>query len=92
MADLHFELVTPERLVRSESVHMVVVPGGEGDFGVLAGHAPVMTTIRADGELAIYAEANSSPEKIRVEGGFAEVNAEGLTVLAEKVIGEGETT
>ena len=86
MADLHFELVTPEKLVRSESVHMVVVPGGEGDFGVLAGHAPVMTTIRADGELAIYAQSGSTPEKFRVEGGFAEVNAEGLIVLAERVV------
>ena len=43
---LHFELVTPERLVRSEDVHMVVVPGSEGDFGVLEGHAPFMSTIR----------------------------------------------
>ena len=46
MADLHFELVTPEKLLRSEDVHMVVVPGSEGDFGVLAGHAPFMTVIR----------------------------------------------
>ena len=53
MADLHFELVTPEKLLRSEEVHMVVVPGSEGDFGVMAGHAPYMSTMR-DGELAIY--------------------------------------
>ena len=53
MADLHFELVTPERLLRSEDVHMVVVPGTEGDFGVMAGHAPYMSTLR-DGDLAIY--------------------------------------
>jgi F-type H+-transporting ATPase subunit epsilon len=84
MADLHFELVTPEKLVRSEQVHMVVVPGTEGDFGVLAGHAPVMSTIRADAELAIYKTAGAEPERIRVEGGFAEVNDKGLTVLAEK--------
>jgi F-type H+-transporting ATPase subunit epsilon len=83
MADLHFELVTPERLVRSEEVHMVVVPGSEGDFGVLAGHAPVMSTIR-DGELAIYRTAGAEPERIAIEGGFAEVNENGLTVLAEK--------
>lgn len=83
MADLHFELVTPERLVRSEDVHMVVVPGTEGDFGVLAGHAPVMSTIRADGELAIYRSAGAEPERIAVQGGFAEVNDKGLTVLAE---------
>ena len=83
MADLHFELVTPERLVRSEEVHMVVVPGAEGDFGVLAGHAPVMATIR-NGELAIYRTAGGEPERIAIEGGFAEVNESGLTVLAEK--------
>ncbi|MBC7987249.1 MAG: ATP synthase F1 subunit epsilon [Sphingomonadaceae bacterium] len=88
MADLHFELVTPERLVRSESVHMVVVPGGEGDFGVLAGHAPVMSTIRPGGELTVYASAGAAPERIRLEGGFAEVNDEGLTVLAEKIVEE----
>ena len=84
MADLHFELVTPERLVRSEEVHMVVVPGTEGDFGVLAGHAPVMSTIRS-GELAIYRTAGAEPERIAVEGGFAEVNEKGLTVLAETI-------
>ncbi len=86
MADLHFELVTPERLVRSEEVHMVVVPGTEGDFGVLAGHAPVMSTIR-DGELAIYRTQGSEPERIAIEGGFAEVNERGLTVLAQTVAG-----
>ena len=84
MADLHFELVTPERLVRSEDVHMVVVPGTEGDFGVLAGHAPVMSTIR-NGELAVYRTPGAEPERIAVEGGFAEVNDKGLTVLAETV-------
>ena len=80
---LHFELVTPEKLVRSEEVHMVVVPGSEGDFGVLQGHAPVMSTVR-DGNLAIYRTEKGEPELIAVEGGFAEVNEKGLTVLAEK--------
>jgi F-type H+-transporting ATPase subunit epsilon len=81
---LHFELVTPERLVRSEDVHMVVVPGSEGDFGVLEGHAPFMSTIR-NGELAIYRNGMSGePERIAIEGGFAEVNDRGLTVLAER--------
>jgi F-type H+-transporting ATPase subunit epsilon len=81
---LRFELVTPERLVRSEDVHMVVVPGSEGDFGVLEGHAPFMSTIR-NGELAIYRSGMSGePERIAIEGGFAEVNDRGLTVLAEK--------
>jgi F-type H+-transporting ATPase subunit epsilon len=82
MADLHFELVTPERLVRSEDVHMVVVPGTEGEFGVMAGHAPVMTTLK-DGELAVYRTAGAAPETIKVSGGFAEVGDNGLTVLAE---------
>jgi len=81
---LHFELVTPERLVRSEDVHMVVVPGSEGDFGVLEGHAPFMSTIR-NGELAIYRNGmTGEPERIAIEGGFAEVNDRGLTVLAER--------
>ena len=83
---LHFELVTPERLVRSEDVYMVSVPGTEGDFGVLQGHAPFMSTVR-DGEIAIYRTQGSAPETIRVEGGFAEVSATGLTVLAERVVG-----
>lgn len=83
MADLNFELVTPEKLVRSETAYMVVVPGTEGDFGVLAGHAPFMSTVR-NGELAIYRSENGEPERIAIEGGFAEVSEKGLTVLAEK--------
>lgn len=81
---LHFELVTPEKLVRSEEVHMVVVPGSEGDFGVLEGHAPYMSTLR-NGDIAIYRGGfGDTPEKIAVEGGFAEVSERGLTVLAER--------
>jgi F-type H+-transporting ATPase subunit epsilon len=83
---LHFELVTPEKLIRSEDVHMVVVPGTDGDFGVLEGHAPFMSTVR-DGTLSIYVTANSQPETIAIQGGFAEVNAQGLTVLAEHAHG-----
>ena len=83
---LHFELVTPAKLVRSEDVHMVVVPGTEGDFGVLEGHAPVMSTIR-DGELAVYRNAGGEPERIAIRSGFAEVNDKGLTVLAESAGG-----
>ena len=82
MADLHFTLVTPERQMMSDDVHMVVVPGTEGDFGVLEGHAPVMSTIR-DGALSIYRSAGAQPEIVPIQGGFAEVNAKGLTVLAE---------
>ena len=64
MADLHFELVTPERLVRSEDVQMVVVPGSEGEFGVMAGHAPFMSTMRA-GDLAVYRTFPASPNGSR---------------------------
>jgi len=82
---LRFELVTPERLVRSEEVHMVVVPGTEGDFGVLEGHAPFMSTVR-NGDLLIHRSAGGEPERIAIEGGFAEVNERGLTVLAERAV------
>ncbi len=81
---LHFELVTPERLVRSEDVYMVVVPGTEGEFGVLEGHAPFISTVR-DGAVKIYRSEGATPEEISVRGGFAEVSASGLTVLAENV-------
>lgn len=83
---LHFELVTPARLVRSEDVYMVVVPGTEGEFGVLEGHAPFMSTVR-DGALKVYRTEGAQPEEIQVQGGFAEVGTEGLTVLAEHVEG-----
>ena len=83
---LHFELVTPAKLVRSEDVHMVVVPGTEGDFGVLEGHAPVMSTIR-DGAIQVYHTEGAQPENIEVRGGFAEVGENGLSVLAEHVEG-----
>lgn len=81
---LHFELVTPVRLVRSEEVYMVVVPGTEGEFGVLEGHAPFMSTIR-DGAVQVYRTQGAAPENIEVRGGFAEVAETGLTVLAEHV-------
>ena len=82
MADLHFELVTPDKLILSEDVHMVVVPGTEGESGIMAGHAPYMTTLR-NGEIAVYRSAGAQPERIPVTGGFAEVSEKGLTVLAE---------
>jgi len=82
MADLHFELVTPDRLVMADDVYMVVVPGTEGESGILAGHAPYMTTLR-DGEVVVYRSQGAAPERIAVTGGFAEVSERGLTVLAE---------
>lgn len=82
MADLHFELVTPDRLVMSDEVYMVVVPGTEGESSIMAGHAPYMTTLR-NGEIAVYRSPSAQPERISVTGGFAEVSDRGLTILAE---------
>ena len=83
-ATLKFELVSPEELLSSGQVRQVVVPGTEGDFAVLPGHAPVMSTIRP-GVLDIT-DADGKENRIFVRGGFAEVNPEGLTVLAETAI------
>ena len=83
MADIHFEIVTPERAVLSVDAFMVVVPGSEGEFGAMAGHAPVMTTIR-DGEIRVYSDPTTVTQRISVVGGFAEVSDKGLTVLAEQ--------
>ena len=83
MADrIEFELVSPERLLLSQPVGMVVVPGGEGDFGALPGHAPMISTIRA-GVIATY-EDGRVDRRIFVAGGFAEVTPERCTVLAEE--------
>ncbi len=85
MADtVEFELVSPERLLISEAVEMVVVPGAEGDFGVLPGHAPFLTTLRP-GVITIYANRNPR-EAIFVAGGFAEVTEARCTVLAEEAL------
>jgi F-type H+-transporting ATPase subunit epsilon len=81
MAEFPFELVSPERLVFSGSVEQVVIPGTEGEFGVLAGHAPVMSTLKP-GLLTIFA-AGAAPKYLFVRGGFAEARPDGLTVLAE---------
>ncbi|HEX4111984.1 MAG TPA: ATP synthase F1 subunit epsilon [Stellaceae bacterium] len=83
-ATLQFELVSPERLLRSEAVEMVVVPGTEGNFGVLPGHALLISTVRP-GLIEIY-EAGKVKDRIFVAGGFAEVNAERCTVLADEAV------
>ena len=80
MATLHFELVSPQKLVFSGEVDQVDVPGSEGDFGVLAGHAPFVTTLRP-GILTVFNGGNA--QRIVVLGGFAEVSPDGLTVLAD---------
>lgn len=83
MATFPFELVSPERLVYSGKVSEVVVPGTEGEFGILAGHAPFVSTLKP-GVLTIKGEG--APQKLFVRGGFAEANPQGLTVLAETAI------
>src|SRR6202020_290132 len=80
MATFHFDLVSPEKLAFSGEVDQVDVPGVEGDFGVLAGHAPVVAAIRP-GILTVT--TGSTHEKIIVLGGLAEVSEKGLTVLAD---------
>lgn len=85
MADrVQFELVTPERLIVSTEVEMVVVPGTEGNFGVLPGHAPLISTIRP-GTIDIY-EGRTITERIFVVGGIAEVTPERCTVLADEAM------
>lgn len=81
MATLPFELVSPERLVFSGAVTEVIVPGAEGEFGVLAGHAPFIAMLKP-GILTIKADGASRGYFVR--GGFAEVNPAGLTILAEE--------
>src|SRR6185312_2644909 len=85
MADrVQFELVSPERLIASEMVEMVVVPGSEGNFGVLPGHAPLISTIRP-GTIDVY-EGRTIVRRIFVTGGIAEVIPERCTVLADEAI------
>jgi F-type H+-transporting ATPase subunit epsilon len=83
MATFHFDLVSPEKVLFSGEVSQVDVPGSEGDFGVLAGHAPLVTTLRP-GVLVIYSEREA--QRIVVDGGFAEVGPAGLTVLANLAV------
>ncbi|MBM3571612.1 MAG: F0F1 ATP synthase subunit epsilon [Alphaproteobacteria bacterium] len=85
MADtVAFELVSPERLLLSRAVEMVVVPGSEGYFGVLPGHAPLVSTLNP-GVIDVY-EGGAIGERIFVGGGFAEVTPERCTVLADEAV------
>ncbi|MGU3492534.1 F0F1 ATP synthase subunit epsilon [Xanthobacteraceae bacterium A53D] len=81
MATFSFELVSPEKLVYSGQVTEVIVPGTEGEFGVMAGHAPFISTLSA-GVLTI--RGDGAEKRLFVRGGFAEANPQGLTVLAEQ--------
>lgn len=80
MPTFHFDLVSPEKLAFSGEVDQVDIPGVEGDFGVMAGHAPVVASVRP-GILTVT--TGGSKQKIIVLGGLAEVNEKGLTVLAD---------
>jgi F-type H+-transporting ATPase subunit epsilon len=80
MATFHFELVSPQKVAFSGEVDQVDVPGAEGDFGVLAGHAPLISLIRP-GIMTVYAGGDQT--RLVVLGGFAEVGPDGLTVLAD---------
>ena len=82
--DFSFELVSPEKLLLAEEVDMVVVPGAEGDFGVLVGHAPLISSLRP-GVIDTY-NGGKVADRIFVAGGFAEVTGERCTVLAEEAI------
>jgi F-type H+-transporting ATPase subunit epsilon len=85
MADtIQFDLVSPEKLVASQAVDMVVVPGGEGDLGVLPGHSLLIGTVRP-GVIAVH-EGGKVTNRIFVAGGFVEVNPENCTVLAEEAL------
>jgi len=79
---LAFELVAPERLLASLEADMVVAPGAEGDFGVLAQHAPLVALLRP-GVIRVY-EGDKVTKRVFVAGGFAEVNIRGFTILAEE--------
>ena len=80
---LHFSLVSPERELFSGEVDQVDAPGSEGSFGVLAGHAPFMTTLR---EGRIHVHLGADERVYEVKGGFADVTPEGLTILAEEAV------
>ncbi len=87
---LHFELVSPAKLLFSGDVTSVTLPGSEGEMGIFAGHAPLLSTLRPG--FVVVAKDGGASEKIFVRGGFAEVNPQGLTVLAETAIASADLT
>src|SRR5580658_5062151 len=87
MAELHFEFVSPERVLFSGEVDQVDLPGAEGDMGILAGHAPLVTTLRP-GIVTVF--RGGAREAIVVTGGFAEVGPSGLTVLADRAVARAD--
>ncbi|MSO64544.1 MAG: F0F1 ATP synthase subunit epsilon [Alphaproteobacteria bacterium] len=83
-----FELVSPDRVLIAEEVEMVTIPGGEGDFGVLVGHQPMITTVRP-GVLEVSGEGQT-PRRFFVGGGFAEVTNERCAVMIEEAVSVDE--
>ncbi|MGO4707072.1 F0F1 ATP synthase subunit epsilon [Microvirga sp. 2MCAF38] len=90
MATLHFELVSPERVLFSGEVDAVVLPATEGDLTVLPGHAPMMTALKTGFLVATTERGNG--RRVLVRGGFADINQGSLTVLAERALPEEEIT
>ena len=84
MATISFDLVSPENLIFNDEVGMIIVPGKDGDFGVLPGHSKVMSSLRP-GRVMVYGEDKDLLKAFFVSGGFAEVNPEKCIVLAESV-------
>ena len=90
MADkISFDLVSPERLLLSQQAEMITIPGREGDMGVMAGHMPLISTLRP-GTITVAGGPGGAEQKFFVAGGFAEVTAEKLTVLAEEAVALSE--
>jgi F-type H+-transporting ATPase subunit epsilon len=88
MTDFHFELVSPDRLVFRGQVAFVLAPGSEGDFVVLKDHAPVMASLRPG--VVVFEDVSGKQTRVFVRGGFADVSAAGLILLADTAIAEGE--
>ena len=84
MAKISFDLVSPENLIFNDEVGMIIVPGKDGDFGVLPGHSKVMSSLRS-GRVMVYGEDKNLLKSFFVSAGFAEVNAEKCIILAESV-------
>ena len=90
MATFHFELVAPERVLYSGEVDAVMLPGTEGEMTVLPGHAPVMTSLKTG--FVVVTDRQNHGTRVLVRGGFAEINADGVIVLAERALSTTELT
>ncbi|PZO88477.1 MAG: ATP synthase F1 subunit epsilon [Micavibrio aeruginosavorus] len=88
-ATFNFQLVSPEKILVSESAWQVVIPGEEGYFGVRAGHMSLVAAVRA-GVVEVYAKEGDTPKKIFIAGGFADVTATNCTLLAEQAVAVSE--